>query len=632
MKDEENKLTTIFEQYQKIKDYLTSKGYFRQLTKNYNFYMGDQWKGLESGDNAMPMDNIIAPICNYKIGVVNQNNMSIVYSSENVDKEDFKETEYIDETGNVQTTSKRKIYEKAVELLNKNANSFFETNNLETEIWDYNTENCISGMVCMYIYKDENNIERTEMVEGNNIYFSDENDPEIQNQEFILITFRRPVEQVREEARRNGLSEDKIQQIVADNDTDEQIGNKEETEVGSGKVLCILKLYKKTKKVKKTEKREIIDENGNVQEIEVEVGIERKTTVHMVKSTKNVVYVKEADLGLTLYPLAKMIWIREKNNARGRGEPQDKIGNQIEINQTLARRDIAIQMSAYPKLAYNINKIQNPGNLNKVGVAIGVKGEAVQDIRNAIDYLNPTQVSPDAKQFNDELSQKTKDNASASDAALGTIDPEKTSGRSVIAVRDAAAVPLNIHVTRYKKFFEDIARVLFDFWQNVDVEGKRIIIEDIDENTGATNVTVETIPHEVMEKLKIKVKVNVAQTDPYSIYAQEEMWDNLFVRQAISFEEWVDGLSNNSKYNKAKLEEIVRTRRNKESELISIEEDIKKKQIEASDIIQQHNEEQNSDEEEKEKMLNELNMLREEKALREQEQQQEEEFNQLIGG
>ncbi len=626
-KNEEKDLTTIFAQYQKIKDYLTSKGYYRQLEKNYNFYMGDQWKGLESGNNAMPMDNIIASICNYKIGNVNQNNMTIVYSSENVDEEDFKEIEYTDETGEVQTTSKRKIYEKAVELLNKNANTFFESNNLETEIWDYNTENCISGMVCMYIYKDENDLERAEMVEGNNIYFSDENDPEIQNQEFILITFRRPVEQVREEARRNGLSEDKVRQILADNDTDEQIGNKKETEVGSGKVLCILKLYKKTKKIKKTEKRQIIDEYGNAQEIEVEVGTETKTTVHMVKSTKNVVYVQETDLGLTLYPLSKMIWIREKNNARGRGEPQDKIGNQIEINQTLARRDIAIQMSAYPKLAYLRKKIQNPSSLNKVGVAIAVEGEAVQDIRSAIDYLNPTQVSPDAKQFNDELSQKTKDNASASDAALGTIDPEKTSGRSVIAVRDAAAVPLNIHVTRFKKFFEDIARVLFDFWQNVDVEGKRIIIEETDEETGKTNVTVETIPHEVMAQLKIKVKVNVAQTDPYSIYAQEEMWDNLFVKGAITFEEWVDGLSDNSKYNKAKLEEIVRNRRNKERELMNIEEDIKNKQMEADNIIQQRQQEQ-----EVEDVASNVEAQQEQLNQMIQEAQQEEEFNQLMGG
>lgn len=625
--EEQNKLTTIFAQYRKIKDYLTSKGYFTQMEKNYNFYMGDQWKGLESGDQAMPMDNIIASICNYKIGNVNQNNMTIVYSSENVDEEDFEEFEYTDETGEVQTTSKRKIYEKAVELLNKNANTFFESNNLETNMWDYNTENCISGMVCMYIYKDEDDLERAEMVEGNNIYFSDENDPEIQNQEFILITFRRPVEQVREEARRNELSEDEIQQITADTDTDEQIGNKKETEVGSGKVLCILKLYKKTKKVKKTEKRTIQDENGNEVEVEVEVGTETITTVHMVKSTKNVVYVKETDLGLTLYPLSKMIWIREKNNARGRGEPQDKIPNQIEINQTLARRDIAIQMSAYPKLAYLRKRIQNPGSLNKVGVAIAVEGEAVQDIRNAIDYLNPTQVSPDAKNFSDELSSKTKDNASASDAALGTIDPEKASGRSVIAVRDAAAVPLNIHVTRFKKFFEDIARVLFDFWQNVDVEGKRIVLEETDEETGKTNVTVETIPHDVMTQLKIKVKVNVAQTDPYSIYAQEEMWDNLFVRQAITFEEWVDGLSDNSKYNKAKLEEIVRNRRNKERQLMNIEEDIKNKQIEADGIIQQRQQEQ-----EVEDTANEVEAQQEQLNQIIQEAQQEEEFNQLMGG
>jgi len=67
MKEEENKLTTIYTQYQKIKDYLTSKGYFSQLEKNYNFFMGDQWKGLESGNQAMPVDNIIAPICNYLI-------------------------------------------------------------------------------------------------------------------------------------------------------------------------------------------------------------------------------------------------------------------------------------------------------------------------------------------------------------------------------------------------------------------------------------------------------------------------------------------------------------------------------------------------------------------------------------
>lgn len=579
MKEKDEHLTKIWKEYSQIKDYLANKGYFEQLERNYNFFKGDQWKDAEVGDDPMPVDNIISSICNYKIGIVNQNNMSIVYSSENFSDEDLKEIEYTDTDGVVRKTSFRKIADEAIKKLNKGSNKFLEVNNLETDMWDYNEENCISGIVNMYIYKDEEDIERAEMVYGNNIFFSDENDPEIQNQEFILITFRRPVEQVKKEAKANGLNDEQLSQIVADNDYDEQIGNKEEVQNDNGKCLCILKLYKKQIKEKKYEKKVMTDEFGTEQEIEVEVGEEIKTKVFMSKSTKNIVYVPETNLGISLYPVAKMTWIKEKNSARGRGEPQDKISNQIEINKTLARRDIAIQLSAYPKLAYNNEAVTNPKTLSKVGVGIEIKGKTVQDVKNAVDYLRPVQVSPDAKQFCDELSQKTKDNSSASDAALGTINPETASGRSIIAVKDASAVPINIHVTRYKKFFEDIARILFDFWQNTDTNGKKITWTETDEETGETVAKMEVIPYELMQKLKVSVKVNVSQTDPYSIYAQEQMWDNLFINQKIDFEEWVSGLSDNSKYNKAKLEEVLRKRKEKEKQLLQIEKEMQEQQL-----------------------------------------------------
>lgn len=579
MKEKDEHLTKIWKEYSQIKDYLANKGYFEQLERNYNFFKGDQWKDAEVGDDPMPVDNIISSICNYKIGIVNQNNMSIVYSSENFSDEDLKEIEYTDTDGVVRKTSFRKIADEAIKKLNKGSNKFLEVNNLETDMWDYNEENCISGIVNMYIYKDEEDIERAEMVYGNNIFFSDENDPEIQNQEFILITFRRPVEQVKKEAKANGLNDEQLSQIVADNDYDEQIGNKEEVQNDNGKCLCILKLYKKQIKEKKYEKKVMTDEFGTEQEIEVEVGEETKTKVFMSKSTKNIVYVPETNLGISLYPVAKMTWIKEKNSARGRGEPQDKISNQIEINKTLARRDIAIQLSAYPKLAYNIEAVTNPKTLSKVGVGIEIKGKTVQDVKNAVDYLRPVQVSPDAKQFCDELSQKTKDNSSASDAALGTINPETASGRSIIAVKDASTVPINIHVTRYKKFFEDIARILFDFWQNTDTNGKKITWTETDEETGETVAKMEVIPYELMQKLKVSVKVNISQTDPYSIYAQEQMWDNLFINQKIDFEEWVSGLSDNSKYNKAKLEEVLRKRKEKEQQLLQIEKEMQEQQL-----------------------------------------------------
>lgn len=577
---EEDKLTQIWKEYSQIKQYLNGKNYYQQLEMNYNFAKGDQWKNLKSGGMPMPVDNIITPICNYKIGVVSQNNMTITFTDENFSREDMEEIE--------DGTSFRKIAEEVIDKINKNIGRFFEANNLENNTWDYDEENCISGNVGMYIYEDKDNNKRADMIYGNNIFFADENNNDVQDQSFILITFRRPVEKIREEARNNGLGEDKIAEIVADNDLNEQIGNKEEVKDEQGKALCILKLYKKEKEVTKTQDRTIINEYGQEEIVQEEVK-EKKTTVHMMKSTKNVIYVPETDLGLTLYPVAFDTWINEKNSIRGRGEPQDKIENQIEINRTMARRDIAIAMAAYPKAAYNSNFIENPSALDKVGVAIEVKDKTVQSVRNAIDYLQPAQISPDAKNFCDELSQKTKDNASASDSALGNINPEKASGRSIIAVQDASAIPINVHVARKKKFYEDIGRILFDFMQNVDVDGQQVIITNTDDETGQTTTEVEQIPYEIMQRLKVGVKVNVSQTDPFSILAMEQMWDSLFQSGAITFEEWVSGLSSNSKYNKSKLEEIIKKRKEKYREMAIIEQQVTEQQSQINGILQSQN-------------------------------------------
>lgn len=575
---EEPQVTTIWEQYQKGKDYLSAKSYYGQLKKNYNFYTGNQW-GEESKKLAgpMPIDNIIQPIVDYKVGVVSQNNMSMIFTSDNTSDDDLNELE-----GGINF---KQVADETMELLNVSANKFIEKNNLETEMWNYNEDNCIDGIVSMYLYKDKDD-EIAEEVNANNIFFSDENEPNIQNQEYIIITFRRPVEQVIAEARQNGLSENEIALIGKDNDTDEQIANPNEVDTEKGKVLCILKLYKKNTSIPIKEMQEITDELGNTKEEEVITGKENKTTVHMVKSTKNVIYVKETDLRLNLYPIAKMFWKRERNNARGRGEPHDKIKNQIEINKTLARRDLAITMTAYPKLVYLKEKISNPNALDKIGVGIAVQGQSVQEVKNAIDYLRPVQISPDAKQFSDELRQNTKDNASANDNALGNINAGTTSGRTVIAIRDASVVPINIHVTRLKKFYEDIANILFDFWQNTNPAGKRIVLKDKDDN-GNEITKVKILNQELLKRLKVSTKVEVAPTDPYSLYAQETMWENLFVSGNIDFEEYVSGLPNNTRSNKSKLQELLIKRKEKEEEIRRIESDMKMEQQQVSQVSQE---------------------------------------------
>ena len=125
--------------------------------------------------------------------------------------------------------------------------------------------------------------------------------------------------------------------------------------------------------------------------------------------------------------------------------------------------------------------------------------------------------------------------------------------------------------------------------QNVDVDGQQVIITSTDDETGQTTTEIEQIPYEIMRRLKVGVKVNVSQTDPFSILAMEQMWDNLFEKGAITFEEWVSGLTNNSKYNKSKLEEIIKKRKEKEREMALIQQQITEQQSQINGMLQNQN-------------------------------------------
>ena len=164
------------------------------------------------------------------------------------------------------------------------------------------------------------------------------------------------LESVRQLAKDNEIEPEEIEKIQPDKDVFEQAGDAAQKEVDD-QVLVITKMYK---------------ENG---------------TVHYTQSTKTVVIVKDEDMGLKYYPMAHMIWEDVYGSARGLGEVEPLIENQIETNKTLQRRAFIIQQIAYPKQVVNVEKVKNPSALNKVGARIELNG-AIDDINKCIGYLH----------------------------------------------------------------------------------------------------------------------------------------------------------------------------------------------------------------------------------------------------
>lgn len=526
MKEEKDYLnkTQIWQDYEKGVEYLRTRNMYEKNERHWNFFHGKQWENAKLGEIKPVVINVIKPIVKYKTGILNQSSYRVVFSP------DYLATN--PEEANA-----------LCELLSKHVDKIFENENLDAELRQVLKDSCVVSEGILYNYFNNSKKEiKTELVDKNNLVLGNETEEKLQNQPYIIISFRRPVEEVKEEAISNGVKADDIDNIVKDNEVEEQAGYNNVDDETSPMCLVLLKMYKK--------------ENEN--------GIK---TVHFKKCTKYVDITKEEDTGLELYPVCHFVWESEKGNARGLGEVEANVPNQIEINRTEMRRIISVKSVAYPKLIYNKAYIPDTSNIAGAGAEIEVDGTGIDDVRNAIGYLNPTSMSADSKYLLDELVNYTQELAGAGDNASGNVDPTKTSAKAIIAVQEAQQQPLNEQKTKYKEFLEDLARIYLNMLQVYMIDGLSIPVEEdvqVQDEFGVIRTEKQTVnkqvTSEILQALKTNVRVDITSKAPYDKYAVEQSLENLFSTDKITFEEYVNALPYDSSMPKTTLEEIITKR------------------------------------------------------------------------
>lgn len=517
---EDLNVTHIWKKYELGLNYMGKIDLVGKTDKAHRFYLGDQWHGVQTGGEELPSANFIKPIVRYKVSTVCQKSMTAIYSP-------------IDATNPIE--------QSAMKILNRYFNKLWEIGKMDSVVRKIIKDAAIAGD--SYIYFGEGaEVTKGQIVDNVNIFLGDEKNDSIQEQPYIIIRERRFIKDIRAEAEANGITdENDLNMITSDTDVQNELGDRTDIDYDAqeGKCVSLLYFYK--------------DDDGYI---------------HTVKSVKNLIYQpdkriavvnttedgEESVTGLKCYPIVNFTWEDRKNSARGASEVEYLIPNQLEVNKTLARRALTVKNVSYPKTVVNTNAIRNFADLNKAGAVIEVDDAMSQGVNNIVSYLNATSVGPDAKNLSDELMINTRELAGAGDAAMGSIDPTQTSGAAIIAARDQSALPLNEQMTRYRQFVEDIALVWFDLWRAYNPNGLTETTDDGD----------VYIAPDVMEGLKFNVKVDVTDKDSYSRYAEEQTLANLFGMQAITFEEYVSMLSEDSIVPKAKLEKVIAERAKKQ--------------------------------------------------------------------
>ena len=544
MRPEELPTTDIYQLFEKGKSFNRMRNVYSDTDMNYRMYNGDQWHGLKIKGIETVQLNIIKPIVKYKVGTINSNYYLPVFSSENIEDNEFKE-----------------VATKTCELLNKFARRVWEKDSMDYKTRAISKHSAINDECPIYVmYDDKTNLPEHEILSKNDIFYGNENYSDIQKQPYIIIKQRRPIINIIEMAKKENVSEEKLKFIVGDTDTFEEAGEIAKDEVDN---MCTLltKFYKKDGKVY----------------------FSQATKYCEIKNNKNT--------GLTLYPIAHMLWEEKEGSARGEGEVRYLIPNQLEINKTEMRRLISAKNTAYPQRVVNVSKIQNPSAVDRVGSTIKVTGQDVDDVRKAISTINPAQMSSDVEKVMNELISITRELAGAGDAATGDVNPESASGKAILAVQQASQMPITEQTLALKTTLEDLVRIWLDMWKAYATEGLVIDYETIDDLTGEKKSQPIKVPYTVLQELQANVKVDITPKSPYDKFAQELSLENMlkagyFSSQRLSeLEVYVDLLDDDSSMPKTKLLEAIKRMKAVQNRITEVQNQAQQLQMQAEQYL-----------------------------------------------
>ncbi len=537
---------TVHEEYKRGADYKNNfgaRGMYEQNRINERFYAGDQWHGASVGnDRPLVRYNVIKRIGEYKQAVIGSAPVTVNFSADGVpntvdiQKRVHRLREQVAATpiGGLSEVPQLASSEpipttEEVNLVMSAMSDYFRVQSERLQFDDKkervlrNAYNSGSGVLYTYwdsgvktgLYADE--MRHTpitgdiacEVLDIENVYFGDPTDDDVQRQPFIIVANRQTVESVRREAKANGVPDEEILQITADNGTEHMAG-----ELGAAgdrhgvdKVTVLTKFYKEW------------NTTGTAY------------TVKAVKVTEKVTVRPPWDTGLRRYPFAVYLWERRRNCAYGDSEVTYLIPNQIAINRMITASVWAVMVMGMPIMVVDGDAVTGPVS-NEPGQIITVNG-VEGDVRQVAGFLNPPQFSPAFSNNVEQMIEQTLTQSGANSAALGDVRPDNAS--AIIAVREAATMPLTMQKNRFYTFVEDVARIWADYW--LAKYGRRAL--KVVEDSGTWYMPFDSARY---RDLLITTRIEVGTCNLWSEAQSIATLDNLFDREILDVGQYLSRL------------------------------------------------------------------------------------------
>jgi hypothetical protein len=514
---DEQEQTRDWQLYKDGIDYKSSLNLFATTNRNERFYAGHHWDGVDTGGLPQVRLNVTKRIVNWKVSQIMSDMLTMQFSAENsanYDPADPDKIARLQEVARLLTDYSKTTWERLKQ------DSFNEQAILDA---------ALSGDGILYFPWDEtinagvNEFGATimgdvgeELIDNVNYFPGNTSDPRPNDkngplQPYIILSFRKLVKEVREEAKRNGASQDEINKITGDSDTQYRAGDRAKKEpnkdAAGGFCTVLLKMWVK----------------GG--------------TIWARKSTQSAIVRKDWDTGLHRYPVASMQWIPRKNSCHGEAEATELIPNNIAINKLMATMILWTMLNAYPKSVFDSTRISAWSN--DITKAIPVEGE----VTGAAMFLNPPSLPASVQALFEMLVQTTKDMAGANETALGDDSVTKTAA-GIVALQKASALPLTTHKRRFAQFIEDIGLIWLDYWLTKYNVPRMLTVKRNNPETRQEEVVQIPFDGSQYSQTTFSLKIDVGASTQWSEVASIQTLDALLDKQLISFRQYLERIYN----------------------------------------------------------------------------------------
>lgn len=496
----------IWKRFEKGYSFNENIGLYDQVTVNENFFIGNQWEGVEANGLPTPTYNMFKRVINFQVSTITSDNLVIRAIP-------------------MPSTSKlaMKDLERIADIVSQQFAAIVKRNRLVAKNREFLRNAAVCGDGCMHFYFDPT-IENGQDVKGEivaeiidnlRVMFGNPNCRDVQRQPFIMIYRREMVDEVQyraEKYKEAGLCEiEDIESIKPDSD---KFQNKYDN-FTDDKVTVVTYYFKNR-------------DTG---------------TIWCIEATEQGILREAYDTEYTLYPLIWINWDYIRDCYHGQAMVTGLLANQKFINKMFALVGISLLTTAFPKVIYDRNRISRWDG--SVGTAVGVQGN-VTDVAKVLDGAS---ISPQIAQFIELSFDKTHSLLGASDVAMGDSRPDNTS--AIIALQRAANTPMELTKQNDHQCLEDAGRIFIDI---MSVRyGTRMVEMSMDMDRAGEQPLGMNLPMQsftqpfdfsTLKDIPLTIEQEVGASSYWSEMASMQTLDNLLMNQLITPEQYIDRLPN----------------------------------------------------------------------------------------